>query len=58
MGISIGYQPGVIGRAVEMHARYYALAVGFGRYFEQKVAGELAEFAGGWTAPSMGFGPH
>ena len=31
-----GYHPGMIGRAVEMHARYYARAVGFGRYFERE----------------------
>lgn len=52
VSISEGYRPGVIGRTVEMHARYYARAVGFGSYFEQKVAGELAEFAGRLDRPA------
>ncbi|NDL63735.1 bifunctional helix-turn-helix transcriptional regulator/GNAT family N-acetyltransferase [Acerihabitans arboris] len=42
--IGTGYQPAVIGRIVEMHARFYARHAGFGRYFEGKVAGGLAEF--------------
>ena len=46
ISIGQGYHPGVIGRAVEMHARYYARTVGFGQFFEKKVASELAEFAG------------
>jgi DNA-binding MarR family transcriptional regulator/GNAT superfamily N-acetyltransferase len=47
-GISIrqGYHPGVIGRAVDMHARHYGRTAGFGRFFERRVAAELAEFAG------------
>ena len=54
MTIVEGYHPGAIGQAVAMHARYYARAVGFGRYFEQKVAGELAEFAGRLDRPANG----
>ncbi|MBA8879724.1 helix-turn-helix domain-containing GNAT family N-acetyltransferase [Phyllobacterium myrsinacearum] len=44
--IETGYRPGVIGRAAEMHARFYANTVGFGQFFESKVASGLAEFAG------------
>jgi DNA-binding MarR family transcriptional regulator/ribosomal protein S18 acetylase RimI-like enzyme len=44
--IGTGYRPGVIGRTAEMHARYYANTVGFGQFFESKVASGLAEFAG------------
>lgn len=40
----IGYVPGLIGRVVEMHARYYGEHWGFGDYFEAKVASELAHF--------------
>ncbi len=39
-----GYHPALLGRIVEMHARYYAQHVGFGRVFEIKIASELAEF--------------
>lgn len=39
-----GYQPGVIGRATEMHARFYSRAAGFDRVFERKVASEVAAF--------------
>jgi DNA-binding MarR family transcriptional regulator/RimJ/RimL family protein N-acetyltransferase len=49
--IEAGYRPGVIGRVAEMHGRYYAQAVGFGQFFESKVAGELAEFAGRLQQP-------
>ncbi|WP_143589560.1 bifunctional helix-turn-helix transcriptional regulator/GNAT family N-acetyltransferase [Thalassospira mesophila] len=41
-----GYQPGIIGRVVEMHAHYYANISGFGAFFESKVASGMAEFAG------------
>jgi DNA-binding MarR family transcriptional regulator/ribosomal protein S18 acetylase RimI-like enzyme len=46
VAIECGYRAGVIGRAVEMHAHYYERAVGFGRFFESKVAADLAEFIG------------
>lgn len=39
-----GYQPGVVGRVTEMHARFYARHAGFGAFFESKVASGLAEF--------------
>jgi len=40
-----GYQPGCLGRIVQMHGTYYAQAHRFGLPFEAKVARELAEFA-------------
>lgn len=43
--IESGYRPGVIGRAVEMQARSYARLAGFGRFFESKLAAEMAAFA-------------
>ena len=39
-----GYVPGSIGRIVEMHASYYHEHWGFGRFFEAKVAVDLAAF--------------
>ncbi len=46
-GVEIrGYVPGAIGRVVQMHARYYSEAWGFGSFFEAKVAHELGEFVG------------
>jgi len=38
------YQPGAIGRIVQMHAQFYSRSVGFGSFFESKVAAGLAEF--------------
>ncbi len=43
-----GYLPGCIGRIAELHACYYAAHVGFGVYFESKVARELAAFCEGY----------
>jgi len=40
----IGYTPGVIGRITELHAEYYSKHWDFEKYFEIKVATELAEF--------------
>jgi GNAT superfamily N-acetyltransferase len=53
-----GYIPGAIGRIAELHAQYYSMEWGFGKFFEAKVATELAEFVsrldeaqdGLWTA--------
>ena len=53
-----GYIPGAIGRIAELHAQYYSREWGFGKFFEAKVATELAEFVsrldeaqdGLWTA--------
>ncbi|MGM3187725.1 bifunctional helix-turn-helix transcriptional regulator/GNAT family N-acetyltransferase [Musicola paradisiaca] len=44
VSIVAGYRPGLIGRVVEMHASYYTRAVGFGAFFESKVAAGLADF--------------
>jgi GNAT superfamily N-acetyltransferase len=38
------YTSGCIGRIVDLHARYYSQASGFGLTFEAKVARELAQF--------------
>jgi GNAT superfamily N-acetyltransferase len=53
-----GYIPGAIGRIAELHGLYYSREWGFGKFFEAKVATELAEFVsrldesqdGLWTA--------
>ena len=42
--IQEGYQPGIVGRITELHADYYSRNWGFGKFFEAKVAGELAAF--------------
>jgi len=39
-----GYQPGIIAKITEMHARYYSRTSGFGRRFESVIAGGLASF--------------
>jgi DNA-binding MarR family transcriptional regulator/GNAT superfamily N-acetyltransferase len=44
VSIPRGYSPGVIGEVVALQGRYYAQLVGFGAYFEEQVAAELAEF--------------
>jgi GNAT superfamily N-acetyltransferase len=44
MTIETGYRTGIIGRTVEMHARYYARTVGFGLFFENRLALGLADF--------------
>ena len=49
-----GYQPGIIGAAVEMHARFYSRHAGFGQVFESKVATEFAAFAGRLEKPCNG----
>lgn len=56
--IIAGHTPGSIDRVTELHAAYYQREWGFGRYFETKVATELAAFLeryderrdGFWTA--------
>lgn len=40
-----GYRIGMIARIIQMHALYYADAVGFGQKFEAVVASGLAEFS-------------
>jgi GNAT superfamily N-acetyltransferase len=39
-----GYQPGALGRMVELHGSYYAEHWNLGLYFETQVAAGLAEF--------------
>lgn len=51
VNIQCGYHPGVLGRTVEMHARYYARAAGFGHFFEAKVASGMAGFVGRLNNP-------
>ncbi|CAN5677852.1 hypothetical protein BH09PSE5_BH09PSE5_47920 [soil metagenome] len=52
--IHFGYLPGVIGRCTEMHARYYSREVGFGQFFESKVALGMAEFSSRLDEPING----
>ncbi len=47
--IQEGYQPGCIGRVVQLHATYYAASNGFGADFEAKVARELGAFCTSFT---------
>jgi DNA-binding MarR family transcriptional regulator/GNAT superfamily N-acetyltransferase len=62
VSIRSGYQTGLVGRCVEMHARDYAEAAGFGPSFETQVASDVAEFInrvdraenGVWTANRAG----
>ncbi|MFO7878304.1 MAG: GNAT family N-acetyltransferase [Desulfovermiculus sp.] len=42
--IQEGYIPGLLGRIVELHGKYYSANWGFGLFFESKVARELSEF--------------
>ena len=44
INIKTGYAPGAIGRITELHAAYYNREWGFGKFFEIKVATELAQF--------------
>lgn len=49
-----GYRPGAIGRITELHAQYYARRVGFGQFFESRVASGLAEFSARLDHPDNG----
>jgi DNA-binding MarR family transcriptional regulator/GNAT superfamily N-acetyltransferase len=49
-----GYQPGALGRMVQMQAEFYARSVGFGSFFESKVAAGLAQFLPRLTQPCNG----
>lgn len=42
--INTGYLPGLIGRITELHSTFYSTQAGFGKFFESKVASDLAEF--------------
>lgn len=55
LSIEAGDRPGVLGRAVELHARYYKAAAGFGTAFEAKVASGLADFLPRLDRPCNGF---
>ncbi|MBG0844871.1 bifunctional helix-turn-helix transcriptional regulator/GNAT family N-acetyltransferase [Pseudomonas chengduensis] len=46
-----GYRPGMLGRIVEMHAKFYAKHWGFGQFFESQVAAGVADFAGRLNEP-------
>ena len=50
-----GYQPGAIGRVVEMHGTYYAKHHGLGLVMESNVASGLAEFLTRFDSESDGF---
>ncbi len=52
--IVAGYLPGAIGRVAEMHGRYYARTHGFGRFFEARVAGDMATFSARLDRPFNG----
>ncbi|SRR5450830_716039 len=52
--IVFGYLPGAIGRVVQLHAEFYSRSVGFGSYFESKVAAGLAEFMPRLSQPCNG----
>lgn len=51
MDLRTGYQPGVIGGIVTLHADYYARQHGFGAPFEARVAAALADFVPRLGAP-------
>lgn len=46
-----GYQPGLLGWTVAEHGTYYSTAMGFGAFFEAKVATEMADFVNRSDAP-------
>jgi GNAT superfamily N-acetyltransferase len=54
IAIRPGWQPGALGRIVEMHGLYYAREHGFGPAFESRVAAGLAEFAARLASPRNG----
>ena len=47
--VSTGYRPGLVGRVVELHAKYYFRNWNFGQFFETKVATELSGFLNAYT---------
>ena len=50
-----GYEPGALGRVVELHGSYYAKHWGFGVAFESRVARGLAEFLASFDPSRDGF---
>jgi GNAT superfamily N-acetyltransferase len=55
LSIEQGYRPGVIGRVIELHGRYYGQAWGLDRRFEVEVAAELAGFFARYDPARDGF---
>ncbi len=53
--LASGYIPGAIGRITELHGVYYHHHWRFGRYFEVKVATELAAFMDRYDGDRDGF---
>ncbi len=53
--IEAGYSPGLLARCTALHAHYYSRTHGFGRAFEARVAGGLAEFSGRMDNPRNRF---
>lgn len=52
VAVARGYRTGLLGRVVDIHARYYEREAGFGRVFEAKVAGGMAAFLERLDAPA------
>lgn len=52
--IRTGYTPGLLGRIVTLHARYYSALVGFGQAFETTVAAGMADFLPRLSNPANG----
>lgn len=50
-----GYQPGGLGKVVELQARYYAAEWGFGAAFEADIATDLAAFLTCFDSTQDGF---
>ncbi|MFH1065997.1 MAG: GNAT family N-acetyltransferase, partial [Nanoarchaeota archaeon] len=50
-----GYEPGAIGRIVELHANYYSKHSNFGLFFEAKVATDVSEFLSRFDKTRDGF---
>ena len=50
-----GYQPGALGRIVELHGIYYKKHWDFGLFFEAKAATEMAEFLNRFDEAKDGF---
>ena len=55
VSIASGYQPGAIGEVVALQGRYYARHAGFGAFFEQQVADEMAQFMRRFDPRADGF---
>jgi DNA-binding MarR family transcriptional regulator/GNAT superfamily N-acetyltransferase len=49
--VTSGYRPGLLGRCLEMHMRYYSSTVGFGISFESQLASGLGELLNRMHSP-------